>query len=64
MGDMNYYFFKDGSCFEGKIIGNHITGNGKLTTKTMVYEGEWHENLPHGKGTEIFANADRYTGGF
>lgn len=42
MGERNYFFFKDGSCFEGNIIGNRIAGNGKLRTKTIVYEGEWY----------------------
>jgi hypothetical protein len=64
MSNHNYFFFRDGSCFEGNIVGNRISGNGKLTTAAMVYEGEWHENLPHGKGTEVFANGDRYSGGF
>ena len=42
-GDHNYFFFKDGSLYVGNIIGNRISGNGKLTTPAVTYEGEWHD---------------------
>lgn len=63
-GDHNYFFFKDGSLYVGDIIANRISGNGKLTTPAVTYEGEWHDNLPHGRGMETFASGDRFIGSF
>jgi hypothetical protein len=39
MGEHSYFFFKNGAVYEGNIIGNHISGKGKLTTPTLVYNG-------------------------
>ncbi|XP_031472890.1 phosphatidylinositol 4-phosphate 5-kinase 6-like [Nymphaea colorata] len=63
-GDYNYFFFRDGSTYTGNIIGNRISGKGKLTTSGLVYKGEWHDNLPHGSGSETYANGDKFIGTF
>jgi len=26
------------------------------------YEGSWAKSLPHGRGTEVYANGDRFEG--
>eukprot|EP00985_Skeletonema_marinoi_P015924 scaffold8400_cov213-Skeletonema_marinoi.AAC.2 len=32
------------------------------TTKTVIYTGEWHANIEHGKGVMTYANQDIYDG--
>jgi hypothetical protein len=34
----------------------------KIFKDGSSYEGEWQNNLPHGKGKYIYANKDKYFG--
>lgn len=63
-GEKNYVFFPSGSYYVGTIISNQITGTGKLISQEMEYEGSWESGLPHGSGTEMYANGNTYIGDF
>lgn len=66
--DDNYfdgeYLFADGNKFIGssaygkKVLGKFCWTNGQ------EYDGEWYNELPHGKGVIIYNNGDKYEGQF
>jgi len=47
-GDKNYFIYKDGSYYIGKMSFNQLSGKGKYVCKNLEYDGDWHENIPHG----------------
>lgn len=49
-GSECYAIFKDGSYYKGNISQNILTGQGTLINKTVEYNGNWQNNLPHGQG--------------
>lgn len=41
----------DGSYYRGGIYNNQFSGRGKFVTQNgHIYEGEWSNNVPNGKG--------------
>ncbi len=49
------FVLRDGSYYRGAVAQNKRSGKGKYTIENKyTYEGEWHNNLPHGEGRELF----------
>lgn len=49
------FIYKDGSYYLGGIYSDKANGRGKIIYKvdqTLVYEGEWKDDVPHGFGKE------------
>lgn len=47
------FIYMDGSYYQGGIKGNKANGRGKIvykTDQTLIYDGEWQDDLPHGHG--------------
>ena len=44
--------YANGDSYEGKFKYNVRTGKGELTTKTMIYKGEFKNDLKNGRGSE------------
>lgn len=50
-----------GGYKEGKRSG---FGSFYSSAEKLIYQGQFENNLPHGKGTRFFANGSAYTGAF
>ncbi len=60
----------DGKVYIGEFENGDFHGNGKLTfqiidkNNQLEYEGQWKHSNPHGTGTMIYQNGDKYSGGW
>jgi hypothetical protein len=60
-GSDNVFIMGTGAYYRGCIRDNQFEGEGKLIEPNgHEYDGNWHENLPHGQGTEKFMNGDLF----
>lgn len=60
------YIWSSGQFVIGYWINNSMTGNGKLydTDSSLIYDGEFNNNMKHGNGVLYYKNGDRYEGQF
>ena len=59
--------YANGDVYEGQFAQGMRSGEGTLTTGQSSYEGQWHDDLPHGAGTMVWSTASgvqrrRYAG--
>jgi len=54
--------FSNGNIYNGEFQKGKIEGVGVLTTKDGKYDGEWHNERMHGKGTYYYVDGDSYSG--
>lgn len=50
----------DQELYEGEWVEGKLNGVGKLTSKDEWYEGNFKDNLEHGKGLKVYVNGNRY----
>lgn len=59
------YIYTDGSYYFGEIRNNKAEGKGTFAFKLrgeLTYEGEWIDDMPHGKGVETLIDGSHYEG--
>lgn len=54
----------NGSFYRGAIRENKANGYGDLSTAKLFYKGHWQNDLPEGKGREIYSSISFYEGEF
>ena len=59
--------YANGDVYEGQFAQGTRSGEGTLTAALFSYEGQWHDDLPHGAGTMVWSTASgvehrRYAG--
>ena len=57
----------NGDVYEGQFAQGMRSGEGRLSSGQSSYEGQWHDDLPHGAGTMVWRTASgverkRYSG--
>jgi hypothetical protein len=43
---------------------NKAEGEGTFSSDKVTYKGQWHNDLPHGEGQEIYSRISEYSGNF
>ena len=64
------YQFANGGRYEGEFREGEFNGEGTLRNQAkedddiVEYVGHWVSSLPHGRGTALYKNGDKYEGTF
>ena len=58
--------YNNGDEYVGDMLNGNYHGVGKMTfhKKLGSYDGDYANNMPHGQGTRIFSNGNKYVGTF
>mmetsp|Transcript_12372 Transcript_12372/g.29068 ORF Transcript_12372/g.29068 Transcript_12372/m.29068 type:complete len:249 (+) Transcript_12372:80-826(+) len=56
--------YDDGSTYYGQVYEGRRHGQGTWHSPSMQYEGQWHSDVQHGDGVQIWADGGCYTGQF
>lgn len=58
------FVFRSGCFYAGEMRGFNAEGEGRFENRDSgyAYEGSWAKSLPHGRGSESYANGDHFEG--
>jgi len=59
-----YQKYDDGSTYYGQVYDGRRHGQGTWHSTSMQYEGQWHSDVQHGEGVQVWADGGCYTGQF
>eukprot|EP01041_Mallomonas_annulata_P007180 gene7180-14628_t len=58
--------YANGDKYSGEMVSGKYQGKGQFiwSNGQGSYDGDWRNNLPHGRGNRVFSNGNRYVGSY